>query len=441
MQYGLVSSLMATVPTTRAGRFIAQSDLKAERLIATLRMVLAALLFAGVSFVLSQTQSAGLEMRQFELVSLLVGAVCYFTLGAVNFYFATEERLKPWMSWAFNLGEVVLVAVQLYVDVADPATPSLLIFASPVILVAALVICVQVLRFQIGLHIFSTVLLIGLCAVILFHDPQIGTALSPDAERELQLLYSVPPNVMRLIMLSAMAFLIGTAVYRSKRLIETVAKETEIAENRKRFLPNEISNAMSDENLKALRLGEERDIAALFVDIRGFTGISERIGARQTAELLSQYRTIVTDTAVDNDGVVDKFIGDGALVIFGLHGDFEQACVDAVGMGDDLLGAVSNWNAQREGEGHEGVRLAIGIHAGPAVIGAIGDDRRLEFTAIGDTINTAARLEELAKDQNWALVISRQTARVAAVDASRFIAHGPIAIKGRLEPVEVLARL
>lgn len=278
---------MNNIPQTPAAKIIAQSDLKAERLISVLRMTLAVLLFCGVSFVLSQSQSAGLETRQFELYSLLVGAICYFTLGALNFYFATEARLRPWMSWAFNFGEVVLVSVQLYVDVVDPATPSLLVFASPVMLVAALVICVQVLRFQIGLHIFSTVLLLGLCTLIMFHDPQIGTSLSPHAEHELQLLYSLPPNVMRLIMLSAMAFLIGTAVYRSKRLIETVAKETEIAENRKRFLPNEISNSMSDENLNTLRLGEEKDIAVLFADIRGFTGISEQIGARKTAELLT----------------------------------------------------------------------------------------------------------------------------------------------------------
>lgn len=431
---------MNNIPQTPAAKIIAQSDLKAERLISVLRMTLAVLLFCGVSFVLSQSQSVGLETRQFELYSLLVGAICYFTLGAFNFYFATEARLRPWMSWAFNFGEVVLVSVQLYVDVVDPATPSLLVFASPVMLVAALVICVQVLRFQIGLHIFSTVLLLGLCTLIMFHDPQIDTSLSPHAEHELQLLYSLPPNVMRLIMLSAMAFLIGTAVYRSKRLIETVAKETEIAENRKRFLPNEISNSMSDENLNTLRLGEEKEIAVLFADIRGFTGISEQIGARKTAELLTQFRVIIMDSATRNNGIIDKFIGDGALVIFGLHGDFKQSCLDAIDMAEDLLNAIEKWNDGRVEQGLESIRLAIGIHAGPAVIGAIGDDRRLEFTAIGDTINTAARLEELAKHQDWTLVISRQIAQVVGVDVEKFVPQEPIAIKGRLEPIEVLVR-
>ncbi len=432
---------MGKIPKTLAARVIAESDLKAERLIAVLRMTLAGLLFLGVSFVLSQSHSAGLEMRQFELYSLLLGAICYFTLGAFNYYFATEERLKPWMSWAFNLGEVVIVSVQLYVDVADPSTPSLLVFASPVMLVAALVICVQVLRFKIGLHIFSTLLLLGLCALIMFHDPQIGTPLAQHAEQELQLLYSLPPNIMRLIMLSAMAFLIGTAVYRSKRLIETVAKETEIAENRKRFLPNEISNSMSDENLNTLRLGADKDIAVLFADIRGFTSISEGIGARETAELLTQFRSIITDSATQNNGIIDKFIGDGALVIFGLHSEFKQSCLDAINMAEDLLNAIENWNQSRTKQGFESMRIAIGIHAGPAVIGAIGDDRRLEFTAIGDTINTAARLEELAKHHDWTLVISRKVAQFAGADMEKYEPQEPIGIRGRLEPIEVLVRI
>lgn len=431
---------MAEISKTLAAKVIAQSDLRAERLIAALRMTLATLLFLGVAFVLSQSQSAGLEMRRFELLSLLAGAVCYFTLGAVNFYFATEARLKPWMSWAFNLGEVAIVSVQLYIDVAAPTTPSLLAFASPVMLVAALVICVQVLRFQTGLHVFSTVMLLGLCGLILFHDPQIGSTLSPEAQRELQLLYSVPPNVMRLVMLTAMAFLIGTAIYRSRRLIETVARETEIAENRKRFLPNEISDAMSDEGLSALRLGEERDIAVVFIDIRGFTGIAERIGARKITELLTRYRTIVMDAATRHGGVVDKFLGDGALVIFGLNGDFKQSCTSAIHMAEDLPNAIEAWNEERAGQGLDNIRLAIGIHAGPAVIGAIGDDRRLEFTAMGDTVNTAARLEELAKEHDWSLVISRQIAQVAEIDEGKFVAQEPVTIRGRLEPIEVLVR-
>ncbi len=431
---------MARNLKTLADRVIAESDLKAERLIALLRMTLAAMLFLGVAFVISQSKSVGLEARQFELFSLLAGALGYFALGAINYYCATAARLRPWMSWGFNLAEVMLVSIQLYIDVANPLTPSLLAFASPVLLVAALVICVQVLRYQIWLHVFSTLLLVGLCGLILLHDPQIGGPLSPEASHELQLLYSLPPNIVRLVMLAAMAFLIGIAVSRSRNLIEAVAKETELAENRKRFLPSEISNRMTDNDLDTLRMGEERELAILFVDIRGFTAISNALGPRETADFLRDFRAIVTQSVILNDGVVDKFIGDGALTVFGLHSDIKQACIDAANTAQQLMTSLSNWNQKRAEQEKEAISIVIGFHAGPAIVGAIGDDQRLEFTVIGNTVNLAARLEEVAKEKGWTLAVSRHAAGLAGLNEEEFLPVQSIVLRGNVETIEVLAQ-
>jgi len=431
---------MASRPKTLAARIIAESDIKSERLISMLRMALASLLFFGVAFLLLRSEALGLDSRRFELVWLLGGAIAYFCLGALNYYAAAASRFRPWMSWAFNLGEVALVSFQLYIDVADPETPSLLVFASPALLVAALVICVQVLRFKVGLHAVSSAILLALCGLILLHDPQLGQPLAPEALNELQVVYKLPPNIMRLIMLSAMAVLIGTAVYRSRKLIETVARETELAENRKRFLPDEISDSMSDENIEALRQGEERDVAVLFADIRGFTAMSEKIGARESAEFLGRYRSLVTDAAVSNSGIVDKFVGDGAFVVFGVHSDIGQASHDAVEAASKLQAAIESWNEGREARGLEDVKVAIAVHAGPAIIGAIGDDRRLEFTAIGNTINLASRLEQIAKQEGRSLVVSRSTLKAAGLGEEGFASLGPMQLRGSSEPIHVMAQ-
>jgi len=431
---------MSSNPKTLAARLIDKSDVKAERLISVLRMTLATTLFIGVSFVLRQSESVGLEAREFELHALLLGAVAYFLLGAINFYYATEVRLKPWMSWVFNMGEIVLVSIQLFIDVADPATPSLLTFASPVLLIVALVICVQALRSQIKLHIYSSILLIGLCSIILFHDPQIGDPLVMQVEHELQLLYTVPPNIMRLVMISIMAVLVGIAIYRSRRLIEKVAHETEIAENRRRFLPSQISSNLTDEKLDSLRSGEERELAVLFADIRSFTHMSEKVSPRETASFLNKYRTLITDSVESNNGIVDKFIGDGVLVVFGLHSDIRQASRDAINAAETIVLALETWNESRVLQKLDKIKIAIGIHAGPAVIGAIGDDRRLEFTAIGSTVNLASRLEEVAKEKDWTLVVSSTTAAVAGIDTRSYTSAGPITLRGSAEPMEVLGR-
>ena len=155
---------------SRSSKLIEKSDIEAERLISIIRMTLASMLFFGVATILYRSETVGLETRQFELYGLLTGAVCYFVLGALNFYCATEVRLKPWMTWVFNLGEITIVSAQLYLDVADSNTSSLLAFASPVLMIVALVICVQVLRYQILLHVYSSLLLVGLCILIMFGE-------------------------------------------------------------------------------------------------------------------------------------------------------------------------------------------------------------------------------------------------------------------------------
>jgi adenylate cyclase len=430
---------MASNRETLAAKIVAQADVRAERLISVLRMALATMLFIGVSYVLSQSEAAGLEGRQRELNFLRLGAVVYFTLGAANFYFSSPLRFRPWMSWAFNFAEVAIVSFQLYIDVSDPLTPSLLAFASPVLLIVALVICVQALRSQIFLHIATSTLLLTLCALVLFHDPQVGVPVPNAALSELQAVYSLPLTVMRLLMLIAMAGVIGTAVYKSKKLVERVGQETETAENRKRFIPNEISDAMSDLDIEALRVGRETDLAVLFVDIRGFTAMAERVSPKEAAELLSEFRALVTDAALESNGIVDKFIGDGALLIFGLHSDIAQAAKDALASAKNMLRATEHWNDARKSQGLPAIDLAIGVHAGPAIIGAVGDARRLEFTAIGTTVNLASRLEEVAKKHNERLVVSRSTLDLVGANADDFRAVGRLDLKGSSQPMEVLA--
>jgi adenylate cyclase len=430
---------MASNRETLAAKIVAQADVKAERLISVLRMALATMLFIGVSYVLSQTVVAGLEGRLTELNFLRLGAVAYFTLGAVNFYFSNATRFRPWMSWAFNFAEVAIVSFQLYVDVSDPLTPSLLAFASPVLLIVALVICVQALRSQIYLHIATSTLLLALCALVLFHNPQVGVPVPDAALIELQSLYSLPPILIRLIMLIAMAGLIGIAVYQTKKLVERVGRETETAENRKRFIPNEISDAMSDLDIEALRVGKETDLAVLFVDIRGFTALAEHISPRETAELLSEFRALVTGAALANNGIVDKFIGDGALLIFGLNSDISQAAKDALATARNILREAERWNDVRKSEGLSNIDLAIGVHAGPAIIGAVGDTHRLEFTAIGTTVNLASRLEEVAKKHNESLVVSRSTLDLLVAGADDFRPIGLVDLRGSSQAMEVLA--
>ncbi|MEM8576324.1 MAG: adenylate/guanylate cyclase domain-containing protein [Pseudomonadota bacterium] len=404
-----------------------QSDIQAERLIAVLRMILSTALFLGVAALLTQLDAGALSVRRLELVWLLIGAATYFLLGATNFYLSHPSRFRFWYSWLFNGLEIALLGFQLYIDVRDPATPSLLALASPLLLVVALVLAVQALRYRLELHIFTVIGLLGTCFIVTFHAPMIGSDWSVAVTEEMRVLYSAPPNVMRMVILTVLGLVIAAAVFRARRLVLEVAREVEAAENLRRFLPGELSARLDDAALEALRQPSQREITVLMLDLRGFTALTDRVGAADVAAVLSRFRALVLDAAARHGGVVDKFVGDGAMVIFGLHAE-----ADAAGA------AVTAWSDIRSGLAKDDLTLAAGLHSGPALIGAFGDARRLEFTALGQTVNVASRLEDFAKEEGLVLALSRTSAaqNVTGLEGARLFEG--VEVRGLGAPIDVL---
>jgi len=145
------------------------------------------------------------------------------------------------------------------------------------------------------------------------------------------------------------------------------------------------------------RGGVVREIAVLFQDLQGFTGISEALGATATVDLLAEIHDVMVRTIFAEEGTLDKFLGDGLMACFGSIGDEEDLAGRAVRTALSMRAALASLNASRERRGEAKLHQRIGVHLGPAVVGNIGSVERLEFTAIGDTVNTAARVEASAK--------------------------------------------
>lgn len=423
----------ANIRDGRANRMLRQADVQAERLISILRMGLSAALFVGVSGLLFNLETAGLGIRRTELIYLLCGAGAYFLLGATNFYYSHPDRFRFWQSWLFNALEVTILGVQLYIDVRSTDTPSLVALASPLLLVATLVIAIQALRYRLELHIFTALLLIGVCAAVTFHDPMAQQPWTDAVIEEMRVLYSPPPNMMRMIILITLAFVVGAAVYRSKRLALQVAKEVEDAENLRRFLPAELRRDLNDEALSELRRPKMQDVAIVMNDLRGFTEMTDLTDGDRVASMLSWFRTLVIDAVELHGGVVDKFIGDGAMAIFGLNGDLRSAVTDAFGAVEYILARSDGGDLFRDSAGTR--RVAIGVHAGPALVGAFGDNRRLEFTALGTTVNIASRLESLAKERDLRLVMSHSASEMGALEKPNFVDLGAVEVRGISKPV------
>jgi len=187
--------------------------------------------------------------------------------------------------------------------------------------------------------------------------------------------------------------------------------------------------------------GEYVNVSVLFSDIRNFTSISERLDAHEVVEFLNAYFERACDRVLANGGSIDKFIGDAIMVEFGSplpYPDHARRALRAALEMQEVAASFADWMAQRfPDRGLPPFAVGIGIHSGPAVVGNVGSSRRMEFTAIGDTVNLASRLEGATKEVGCVILASRDTV-LAAGDGVQTGRTATIKVKGREQAVEVV---
>ena len=183
----------------------------------------------------------------------------------------------------------------------------------------------------------------------------------------------------------------------------------------------------------AAELSEMRRVCVMFVDIRSFTAAARTRTPAEVVERLDDVFEILVEIVDRHNGIVNKFLGDGLLAIFGAPIDDPLEAANAVAAAREMLTSVEASNV-----GHAWpIRLGIGIHVGQAVAGTVGSQRRKEYTVIGDTVNLASRLESLNKEVGSQLIVS-DAVREAALDAiGEALPLGAVAVRGYAEPVTV----
>ena len=182
-----------------------------------------------------------------------------------------------------------------------------------------------------------------------------------------------------------------------KYISESIQKRKIASAFRKYVAPQVVDGIMKSGQYKIALGGETRDIAVLFVDIRGFTPLSESLKPEQVVEILNEYLNLTTNSIFKNGGTLDKFIGDATMAVFNAPFDLDDYELRALRTAKDIVAGAKALEKSCMDRFGRKVTFGVGVNCGEAVVGNIGCDFRMDYTAIGDTVNTAARLESNAK--------------------------------------------
>ncbi len=227
-----------------------------------------------------------------------------------------------------------------------------------------------------------------------------------------------------------------------KTLFSAVANELKSNQLSRYFSPKIVAEISSQEDSFFKAGGKEQQVAVLFCDIEGFTQLSETIGAESTMATLAEYHKRMLDVVFQNSGSLDKFIGDGMMVTFGTPIPSPHDSKNAIKAGIEMKQKLKEWNSERLKDQLSPINIRIGIHYGPAIVGNVGISSRLEYTVIGDTVNSASRIEALGKDLKKSFLISKEILS-AVSDISdlkaQFTSLGNHVLRGKMKPIEIFS--
>lgn len=237
------------------------------------------------------------------------------------------------------------------------------------------------------------------------------------------------PDDLELV--SAVAAQTAIAV-ENVRAHERLAREEVARANYGRFLPEYVVKQILDNPESFTLGGVSQTITVLFADIRGFTRISEHAAPEKIVQLLNRYFSAMTDIIFAHGGTLDKYLGDGLMVLFGAPTATPKDAANALSAAVAMQRRMLSLNDELRKDGFTDIGVGIGLHTGEVIVGYIGSDKRSEYTAIGDAVNTASRLESNARGGQ--ILISEATAQ-AARTRYHLTPRDPINVKNREQPV------
>lgn len=227
---------------------------------------------------------------------------------------------------------------------------------------------------------------------------------------------------------------IGTLTHSFNDMARSLREKEMIKRAFTRYVAREVVDEILKHPDHIVLSGERREVTVLFCDVRGFTPLSERLDPEEVVKLLNEFYNLMIETTFKHDGTLDKFLGDGVMCIFGAPIARADHAIQAVRTALAMQDGITAMAAARQAEGKAPIAVGVGVSAGEVVAGTVGTEDRMEYTAIGDSVNLAARLEANARPGQ--ILISQRTYDMVK-DAIEAKAMGALRVKGKEEVVEV----
>ena len=326
----------------------------------------------------------------------------YFSFTVIRLVLAHLRRLPQWMVVVSIFVDIAVLIVTIWSFHIQYMQPPGFSLKGPTMLYLFGLIALRALRFDPRyVALAGGAAVVGWGALVLY---AVAAAPATSAVTGDYVRYLTSPDVLiggevdKILTLVMVTLVLVIALSRArKQLIRSVA-ESQAAAELSRFFSPEIARQITDaDHMVKPGEGVQRDIAILFVDLRGFTALSHRVGPNETVTLLSNYQAIVVPVVQKHGGSIDKFLGDGVMATFGVAAPSNTYARDAFATALEIDAGLRAWNERRATRGSRPMAWGMGLATGPVVFGAVGDASRLEYTVIGEAVNLAAKLEKHCK--------------------------------------------
>lgn len=418
-----------------------KEKLEGQRIAAWARTI--ALSASGVLIAFQNLSWSALYYHGFLLV--------FIALGWAQLRYATVGHSR--IELALIMADLVLLAAVLTVPnpFAPEAFPTAMIYRFETFPYFFIILALATLAYT-----WRTLLTMGGAAALIWFLSVVGVAVfgttDPELGGKVAAAYAAMPSMRDIVDPNSVVwsiraqemvifFLVAAILaLRGQRSTALLIRQAGIAAERanlSRYFPpslvDELASASSD--VGSVR---SQDVAVLFADIVGFTQLAEREKPETVIRILRSCHAVIEEAIFSNGGTLDKYLGDGVMATFGTPRVSPADCANALAAARDIVDGIAAGNAALAKSGLPQLRISVGVHFGPAIIGNIGSERRLEFATLGDTVNVASRLEAASRSLDCHIVASDAVVSRSQGDVRGDLRPVPaLSLRGRAAPIDV----